>query len=131
MKTDAAGVDSGGGSPTYTLAAGRIVLGYKVLDVDNKFLEELNTDGPYLQIRRGILTGRDKQSTIGTYTVPCSVWIGIDKETDDTFETIEKLLSALVDAWPGHDVSWAEPDIDTGKNPTVVRYDLDVTVIAC
>ena len=118
----------GGG---YTLTAARVVLGYDDLALNNTFLASLQTDGPYLLIGAGELTEYVAPRRIANYSVPCDLWIGIARETDNDFLNVEKLLDAIKVAWAGYDQSWLRSPLDVNKNPVPVHYRYVASRIGC
>lgn len=66
------------------------------------------------------------------YTLEAKLWIGIDRETNDTLEVIETFVEAVVAAMENstHSVSidFEEPDINTDRDPVVVLYKLKISI---
>lgn len=131
LRADAVGSDSQDAGPTYTLVDARCVLGYVSRDTKNGFLRDLLTDGPYLLIGPGGRVDQDIQSHVSAFDIPCDLWLGIDRETNDQFRIIEGLLEDLSTNWFPHIVRWERPNLDTNKDPVIVHYKLSVSVISC
>lgn len=131
LKTAAEGANSGGGSPTFTLAADRVVLGYDDLSPDNTFFASILTAGPYLLLGAGNLESRDLSTGTARYRIAARLWLGIARETDNTFVDVEKLLAALKTAWADYGLSWRRRPIDVKKTPALVIYDLEILALGC
>ena len=126
LKTQATNATSG----SLVLVAGRIKLGYHELEEDSTFLKTLAADGPFLLIRAGGVKSVDTQSGIRTVEIPCDLWIGIQRNSDETFQLIEGLLEKIIDAWNlsphSADVTFDPPEIDDKKAVMPVHYRLSV-----
>ena len=123
------GAVAGGG---FTLAAARCVLGHDALALNNTMRASMVSDGPYLSIRRARLEGFDpSEAASGRYVVPCDLWIGIARETDNTFINIETFIEAIKTAWARYWLDWDYDPVDVGANPAIVHYVLTAQTIAC
>lgn len=133
MRTQAAGISGGG----YTLNTSRTVLGYDDFANNADFFASLAgtgsaTAGPFLIIKPGDLTDWDFQAQRGTYEIPCDLWLGITRETDDTFQNVEGLLNSLKVAWEDKGITWSlDRPLDLNKNPIPVHYVVTVTTPGC
>ena len=65
------------------------------------------------------------------YQVPCDLWVGAARETDQDFVQIEKLLDALKVAWARFNLSWTPSPLELHKNPIPVHYEIIVTALGC
>ena len=120
---------TGGG---FTLTSARCVLGYDDLALNNTFLASLVTDGPYLSIRRAILSGYNPaESALGRYIVPCDIWIGAARETDNTLVNIETFVEAIKTAWNIYWLDWEYDPIDDKANPLICHYVITASTLAC
>ena len=126
LKTGANEVTGGG----YTLATARVVLGYDELAVNNTFLADLVTSGPYLLIGDGELVRRSALDRVAIYRINCHLYIGIARETDNDFTNILTLLAALKNqtTWLECDLSWSRAKINVLKVPAIVHYEITAEV---
>ena len=128
---DLAGTGSvtGGG---FTLTAARTVLGYDDLALNNTFLASLVTDGPYLSIRRAILSGYSPaEVAVGRYIVPCDLWIGFARETDNTLVNIETFVEAIKTEWAGFWLDWEYDQLDIKNSVAICHYVITAQTLAC
>jgi hypothetical protein len=134
MQTQASGASGGG----FTLNAARVVLGYKDVSPNNsEFLASLAgagsaTAGPFLIIKPGDLADFDLVDQTAIYEIPCDLWLGITRETDDTFVNIETFLEAIKTLWKGRNMAWRlERPLDLKKTPIPVHYELLISTPGC
>lgn len=128
LQTDAENATDGA---SLTLTSSKITLGYDNMPQTNTFLSTLSTDGPFLVIKRGDLEEFDAETQSAIYKIPCDLYVGVARETDNTFVQIEKLLASLKTKWKAHGLTWSQSPLDTLKNPMVAHYALGVTAKGC
>lgn len=132
MATAAAGITSGEvPTPTYTLSSGRIKLGHDRLEANSTWLKDLSSAGPYLLIRRGHLIGNDLQNGTANYEIPCDLYVPVNREADNDFTAVEKLLAALKTAWANYELSWRGSPLDLTKPTIPAHYELYVRALGC
>ena len=133
MKTQAEGITGGG----FTLHADRTVLGYDDLTATTDFWAALSgtgsaTAGPFLLIRPGDIADWDHVTQHATFEIPCDLWLAITRETDNTFQNPEALLTALKVVWAGKSMTARlERPLDLKKSPIPVHYEILVTAPGC
>ena len=127
LRTTATGVTAGSLNTT----SNRCGLGYKATAPD---LDTLASDGPYMNVGAGGRPERDIINLKSTWRIPVDLWIGLTRSSDQTMANPESYVCALADAWEalGHvTVTWDVPEINADKNPLILHYQFEVSVLSC
>lgn len=132
VKTLAADATDGA---SLTLLTARIVLGIDMHANANTFLATLSSSGPYMIVQPGALVD-DPESLGGgrMYEVPCSLYVGYARETDQTFTAAETLLEdirAQLRDGGFSAVEWEQPEVNHKREPGYAMWRLRVRRRGC
>lgn len=114
------------------LSAGRVVLGYTKVDPSENFIQDVLTNGPWLQIRGGACNGYASEN-VGepTYRIKADLWFAFDEAVSYDMRAIEDLIDAVrenvfqVNAL----MTWDDPEFDSLSNPIFGHYAITMEII--
>lgn len=130
------------GTPTITLAADNIVLGYVPLAAGNTLLSSLSATAPYMVIKAASRRKDDSEDSQINFEITARIYFGLPKDTANTLEQIEVFmegLAARIEAGTSMTGSWNKKatveyeleNIDAGKSPAVLSYGLKIKAFGC
>lgn len=132
LKTSATDSTDGG---SLTLTAARIKLGLDMHANSNTHLATLASGGPYMVIHPCALEDDPESESGGRmYRVPCSLYVGYDRESDQTFTDAEGLLEDIREnlrADGASSVQWDEPEFNHEREPGYARWRITVRRRGC
>lgn len=124
-----------------TLSAANVIVGYDDRDATAEIVAGVGTSNALLYIKPGKVTGIDSQTRLREWTVPCELYFGITRETDNQMTDGEGLLEKIFDRWDNaanftgrgipEDITTDEPEVDVKQSPAFVHYHIELKTTAC
>lgn len=132
----------GAGTPTITLAAANIKLGYAPLAASNTMLASLTATAPYMVVNPASRNKNDAEDSQIDFEVKCKVYFGLPKDTENTLEQIEVFmegLAARLEAGTGMTGAWNKKptvsyeldEITAGRSPAIAAYTVTLKAFGC
>lgn len=132
IKTNATDATDGG---SLTLIGSRIKLGLDMHANNNTHLATMASAGPYMIVHPGALEDDPEQTGGGRmYRIPCSLYVGYDREADQMLVDAESLLEdirAQLRAGGASSVTWDEPEFNHERVPGYGRWRMTVRQRGC
>lgn len=137
LKTTA---ESAASAPYAFASADRVKLAYSQFAPTDEILKTLVTAGPLLVILEGEkiedMGGEVQNPSPKRYRILSRLYIGFEREADNTFVAIEDFVEAIANAWRASsinvvDTNFSRPEINTDRNPAIAMYELQIEVFGC